>query len=90
MSKYLKDNYPILILILIIIGGFYYSFKTGNGMWISRSNLECSGIDVPAEIKYVESKAFCSCIRMSPYHTQEEKSQSCIKKFIQNKNNFYQ
>lgn len=77
-----KNNLPIIVLLLIVVGGFAYPFYSGN--WItpprlSESDATCYGIDVPEDIEFTRVDLFCSCMRMSNIEDTEEKSDYCAK-----------
>jgi len=80
MPKYIKNNLPIIILLIIVVGGFGYPFYSGE--WITpprlaESDAKCYGINVPEDIDYKQTELFCSCMRMSKIEDNKEKSQYC-------------
>ncbi|WP_436897446.1 hypothetical protein [Acinetobacter gyllenbergii] len=80
MLKYIKNNLPILILIIIVIGGFGYPFYAGK--WIMAPRLseidsKCYGVDVPSGIEHNKVLLFCSCIHTVNIANKEEKYKHC-------------
>ncbi|WP_173911063.1 hypothetical protein [Acinetobacter sp. Marseille-Q1618] len=80
MKKFLKRNFPFIVLLIIVIVGFAYPFISGK--WIASPVLreidaKCYGILIPEEIKFNQAEQFCSCIRMSAMENNEEKSKYC-------------
>lgn len=86
--KYMLDhifkNKEIFILILIIVGGIYYSIKSNNRVSLSSPgdiDFHCSGIHVPPEIPYNKTELFCSCVRMGDTARKEERKEYCLGRF---------
>ena len=80
MLKYIKNNLPILTLLIIVLGGFGYPFYSGE--WITPPRLaefdsKCYDINVPDEVEYKQSELFCSCMHMSKLENNKEKSKYC-------------
>nr|WP_277603399.1 hypothetical protein [Acinetobacter dispersus] len=89
MKKFIKNNAPIFVLILIIIGGFVYAFKVDDRILvpsIGQTDLQCAGVAVPNEIKYGDGNLFCSCIRLSNHQTVQERYNYCVNKFTKTTN----
>ncbi|MCH7304021.1 hypothetical protein [Acinetobacter higginsii] len=80
MLKYIKTNLPILILIIIVIGGLGYPFYSGK--WIMAPRLseidsKCYGVDVPSNIEHNKVLLFCSCVHTIGIENKEEKYKYC-------------
>lgn len=61
MIQYIKNNFPIIVLLLIVIGGFGYPFYSGK--WVVAPKLneidaKCYRIDVPDDIPYGNPSTF--------------------------------
>ena len=79
----LKNNSPILILLIIVIWGVLYSL-TGNSIFVRKPSVlesECYGIDVPDSIKANKTRYFCSCVRMGGHVSKEENYKYCVNQF---------
>lgn len=84
MFSFLFKNKEIFILILIVVGGIYYSIKSSNRSSLSSPgdiDFYCSGINVPSEIRFNNIELFCSCIRMGDISRKEERQEYCLGKF---------
>lgn len=89
MIQYIKNNFPIIVLLMIVIGGFSYPFYSGK--WIVAPKLneidaKCYGIDVPDDIQYGRSEHFCSCMKM--VHNKKDNDHINYCKNLINKGNF--
>ncbi|MCY6411016.1 hypothetical protein QTA56_02550 [Acinetobacter sp. VNH17] len=80
MLKYIKNNFPIFILIAIVVGGLGYPFYSGK--WIMAYRLgeidsKCYGVNVPSTIEHGKVLLFCSCIHTVGIENKEEKYNYC-------------
>lgn len=83
MLKYIKSNFPIIVLIFIVVGGFAYPFYSGEWIIPSRlgeSDAKCYNVDVPSTIKYNQVELFCSCIHSVQIEDKQEKYKYCANK----------
>ena len=84
MLELISKNKEILVLILIVVSGIYYSIKSGNRVSLStlgEMDFHCSDVHVPSEIKYNDIELFCSCVRMSNAGDIDQRQQRCLAKF---------
>ncbi|MGX5699558.1 hypothetical protein ACWKWF_08140 [Acinetobacter kookii] len=84
MLSLIFKNKEIWILILIVVGGIYYSIESNNRISLSSPgniDFHCSGIHVPSEIKFNNMDLFCSCVRMGDISKREERQEYCLGKF---------
>jgi len=82
MLKYIRNNFPIFILISIVIIGFAYPFYTGQWIMAPRLgevDLQCYGVDVPEAIPHARVLHFCSCIHTVGIEIKAEKYHYCTK-----------
>ncbi|OUY06586.1 hypothetical protein [Acinetobacter populi] len=82
MRKWFKDNYPILVLIAIILSmpilvlnGIKFNTR---GQFVQT----CATVKIPNEIKPKDQLDFCQCVRNSLNVMEpQEKHQYCLKQF---------
>lgn len=87
MLSLIFKNKEIFILILIVVGGIYYSIKSNDRVSLSSPgniDFHCSGIHVPSEIPYNKADLFCSCVRMGETARKEERTEYCMGRFSKN------
>lgn len=80
MLTYIKNNFPVFILLVIVVAGLGSPFFTGR--WILAPRLvevdsECYGVDVPQTIEYSKVLHFCSCIHTIAIENKAEKYRYC-------------
>ena len=82
----LKNNLPILILLIIVIGS--YSLAE-NSIFVRKPSVlesECYGIDIPDSIKANKTRYFCSCVRMGGHVSKEENYKYCVNQLTDKEN----
>ena len=84
MINYIKNNFPIIVLFLMVVGGFAYPFYSGK--WLVANRLsdidsKCYGVDVPESITYNKAILFCSCVHANGHVSKEENYKYCERKF---------
>lgn len=80
MLTYIRNNFPVFILLVIVAAGMGSSFFTGR--WILAPTLgevdsKCYGVDVPQMIEYSKVLYFCSCIHTIAIENKAEKYRYC-------------
>lgn len=82
MSKWFKDNYPILVLIAIILS---MPILVLNGVKFNtrgQFGQACATVKISNEIKPKDQLDFCKCVKNSlSVMESKEKYQYCLKKF---------
>lgn len=81
MLKNIKNNFPIFILIIIVVAGLGYPFYSGKRIMaprLSEIDTQCYGVDVPERIKHNDVLHFCSCIHTAGIENKEEKYKYCM------------
>ncbi|WP_334069890.1 hypothetical protein [Acinetobacter colistiniresistens] len=81
MLRNIKNNFPIFILIIIVVAGLGYPFYSGKRIMVPRLSeidTQCYGVDVPERIKHNDVLHFCSCIHTAGIENKEEKYKYCM------------
>jgi len=80
MLNYIKNNFAVIMLLLIVIAGLGYPFYSGRSFMaprLSEIDRNCYGVDVPDTIKHRQVLLFCSCIHTVSIENRAEKYHYC-------------